>query len=648
MNFVSKKILFILSLCGALFLGYFNVSAKDYITLDYDSPKLKNYLSENKNGLKSIKNYWENKMPYTDENGKTYNNYAIKFASYQTHGFSGYSNEIDVVLYNSDTIYLNSYYRSGYDNSVYFSDFGSYLAFSYKSNSAISLEDFKEKSTSVSEVHRFTYYGEVGYGNVTFPRNYFEDFFSPRWSENVPNFSYIYHTNSNFQYKQNTYGFNFKYNDEELKTGDELPLLSSINVSNINITFSINENKTNIDGTEYITSKDVTIDFGSIDNTKYMYRVSYNGGDTWETYTLTSSTSIIRRITKNSEIVAQIVNREDNSVVTTNNLTITGITSPVSVTLEDVTKTWPSDPEDSRYCFKEIDGKKYQVCSNIKMSFSVVDNNKYNYYYSNTGGSEFTKIEDLLNNDYYHQLYKSGNYIVKVTDKSGNLIDSASISITLLDQVQEVGQKILLSYQHIKDVTCPDLPEISYDNPCQHINIHAVFLNVDTNQYNYYYSVDSGPDLKNWILINDELQNTNKYIHVIYESTTFTAKVTDKHGTYITSAHININYEDVVGDNDDNPLKEVFKFVKDYIYKKLPIIEQLGNIYDSFQYIDGVDTPPIFEFNLGFMGAGKYTINFNFFDNYRQIFFNFIKIFFSIYTVLSIVDEVKKMVGGDS
>lgn len=96
---------------------------------------------------------------------------------------------------------------------------------------------------------------------------------------------------------------------------------------------------------------------------------------------------------------------------------------------------------------------------------------------------------------------------------------------------------------------------------------------------------------------------------------------------------------------ENKEINSIFDFVTSYIYKKLPIIEQIGKIYNSFQYIDGVDKPPKFNFNMSFLGLGNYMFELNF-DNYRDTFFGYLKIIFSLYTVFSVLNEIKNIVNG--
>ena len=74
--------------------------------------------------------------------------------------------------------------------------------------------------------------------------------------------------------------------------------------------------------------------------------------------------------------------------------------------------------------------------------------------------------------------------------------------------------------------------------------------------------------------------------------------------------------------------------------------EKLKDIYNSFQYVEGKDEPPIFNFDLSFINLGKITIKMDFFDEYRNTFFTYMKIFFSITTVYAVLNELKHVIGG--
>lgn len=523
-------------------------------------------------------------------------------------------------LYNpngGEVNWINKYYINDAEPPSEFSFMNFESTYSYDLNSlysAVSLDNKAFDKVPISDVSLITSYYRTNqpiYFTIPTDNKLLKDRFGSGWEK------------ANF-YETITRG------NRIIKSGD---ILSD---SLPTITFNAKNNKENINGEMLTTSVDLTIDFKSINNNKYIYQASYDNGKNWETYTLDDTTLAKKTILNNGTIIARILSIEDNSVVTSSTYTIDNITntSISSVNLIDNTKN-------TEYCFMEIEGKKQQVCFNLVAEFINLDTSKYNYYISDNNGTNFKIIENLgslSSNMKAFNLFKEGTYVVKIEDKEGNYVDSKSMTLKYPESIENLGQKIILDYEFNKDgCNLGDSLEL-----CSVVYIYTLFLNVDITKYNYFYTIDQG---RNWININEEVKNGDFFNYETQENITFIAKVEDKKGNYITSANVIIDYTELLASEDNNPLKDVFNFVKEKIYTKLPIIEQLGNIYNSFQYIDGIDTPPVFKFDMSFIGGGVYNINLNF-DSYRSIYFGYIKIFFALYTVFAVLNEVKNIIGG--
>ena len=203
---------------------------------------------------------------------------------------------------------------------------------------------------------------------------------------------------------------------EILNEGEEFPTYKAATTPRIS--FSYTNIKETIDEKEYVVGKNVTIDFGYIDNSKYLYLVSLDNGKNWTSYSLTKSTSVKIKVYDNINIIAKVLKIENNEYVTGASFTIGGI--------ENAKVTIKFYKYDNPNCEANYLNKKTEVCNDLDIIFNYINFDKYKYQYSIDKGKNFidiTKTEDNKFNYVLHNEY----LIVKVVDKNSNeIVASAS------------------------------------------------------------------------------------------------------------------------------------------------------------------------------------------------------------------------------
>lgn len=390
------------------------------------------------------------------------------------------------------------------------------------------------------------------------------------------------------------------------------------------ITITSKKNNETINGKEKTTSVDVNVKFSIIDNDKYIYQYKQNELNGWVTYQFNNKDNFTLTYKENADLYVRVLDKETFKEVASATYTVSSLV-PYLVLEHD----------DNSECY--IDNK--QVCDNIRVYPHLINYDKYYFYYSKDGGenwqvsySAFTETVTESNK----------TYLFKITDLEGNIIDNLSYTQSKFGEFDT-------SHPYVKF-------EHKIDENLLVYFLDVYLYNYDTSKYKFYYS-ENGKDFYELSTSKQVATYENVYLKtynpfVQMFSLKFTKnsyvyiKITDLEGNGIGTYTHYVDYDKAVDDLDDSWFKPIKKFVEDNIYNKLPVIEQLKDIYNSFQYVEGKDEPPVFNFDLSFINLGKITIKMDFFDEYRNTFFTYMKIFFSITTVYAVLNELKHVIGG--
>lgn len=429
-----------------------------------------------------------------------------------------------------------------------------------------------------------------------------------------------FYFNSN-QYQKGTYAINsFIYEGQTYTVGDLIYENGSFAGSKPTISFSKTENKEN----NHVTSVDVNIKFSIIDNDKYIYQYKQNELDGWVTYQFNDTDNFTLNYEKNDILYVRVLDKNTFEEITTSTYNISSLL-PYLVLKHD----------DNSDCY--VDNK--QVCDNIRVYPNLMTYDKYMFYYSEDGGTTW-----LTSYSAFIKTVTESNktYLFKITDLEGNIIDNLSYT-------QSPFGEFDTSYPYVKF-------EYKIDKNLLVYYLDTYLYNYDTSKYKFYYS-ENGKDfyelLQNKYVANYNdvyLKTYNPFIQMF--SLKFTKnsyvyiKITDLEGNSLGTYTHFIDYDKALEELDNSWFKPIKEFIDNNIFNKLPIIQQLIDIYNSFQYVEGKDEPPVFDFDLGFIGLGNVTIKMDFFNEYRQTFFDYMKIFFSITTVFAVLTELKDVIGG--
>ena len=112
------------------------------------------------------------------------------------------------------------------------------------------------------------------------------------------------------------------------KSNDETVYTTTYKITTVidkpKISFKTFNNLSYKNGKNYITSVTLTIDFGLIDNSKYVYQYKKLNDDYWTTLNLFNNNTDIE-ITQNDSYIARVIELDSGEVVTSASITITNI-----------------------------------------------------------------------------------------------------------------------------------------------------------------------------------------------------------------------------------------------------------------------------------------------------------------------------------
>lgn len=366
----------------------------------------------------------------------------------------------------------------------------------------------------------------------------------------------------------------------------------------------------------YVVSKTLRTTFDIIDNDKYVYAYSLDG-ENWKTIKLVNGINYFDlKFNQEETVRTRILDRNTGKLITSATFTVGGITG-----------------------YESSDGVIYKNLLKIPIS-SLYENGVWKTY-------QFVFMSDTEN---------TYNYDIRIElVPFSNINDNNPIPLQIY-----MGQEIsdIKEYQE-KIQNSPTSDPDGYGG--------GFTMNGGTfgggggggrfDENDIYHSCSTLP---------------------ISESSTFKSKLNYKVVTILTNScsdissltpsdftteYIYIYYnarmyesvEDAIDDNlnidipDDNIFYDnIIKPIIELINKKMPIIAQLKNILDSFQYVEENDFPPQFNVDLTSIGIpyNGIVVDFSFYAQYRDIIFFWIKVIFSVKTLIKILNIVKNMFGG--
>lgn len=298
---------------------------------------------------------------------------------------------------------------------------------------------------------------------------------------------------------------------------------------NLKITF---KSKNNLIDNK-VVSVNLNIDYGVIDNNKYIYLYKKNEDSNWTTVNLTSKSSIDILVNDNTAIIARIIDKNTYKVVKQNTMNITNIDYNLSIKFNAET-------------LKDDFGNVYQT--NVNIVFNSLNRDLFYYEYRT---------------DYY--VLNNQEFWTRLDDDKSNIIVQNRDNINLYARIvnKSTNEVIYTSnYKVIQNIDKPNITFKTFDNLeykngknyITSVTLTIDFGLIDNDKYVYQYkkSKDSA-----WTTLN--LFNNNIDIEIT-ENDTIYARVLDYNtGDVVTSATITITKIDK--ENNLENIENIFDFV---------------------------------------------------------------------------------------
>lgn len=529
-----KKLLIISTFLISTLFFINNVSAEEiYVTSDYRSDF---YLPDKLTDLGDYENNYNRAYDYYLNNCVgTYDSYYISKNSFG----NGYGdNQVTLLCFNSSNNQVSPGLRFGYyssNKSMFYMQFQIY----YSEKKDYSLNYFYDVSSSL------TNYNYTG----IFKQNLYNYFYLP--SGNLKLENGIISTNIDFRLINNSnspiansvtevQGINI--NDTIYNLGDliykEGSLVSLNPVPTISITKE-NEEITTVNDVDYITAINLNVSSNANDE-DYICMFSFDERETWDKYSC--SEAYAYKAKENKTYYAQVVDRATESVVSSTTFTITDIqiipsSNPmVDITIEKIEYN-NVDFVAGGSCIVNKNNEKYKVCEDLKITFSILDENlfKYQYSYDNKNWNDF-EFNILDKSDYSNsmtiRLYQNTTLYVRVINLDNNqLNNSKTFTITQITQIESTNQQVNFQSVYYKEL--------------MKIDVYVTFLNYDHTNYNYYFNTSS--DKNSFLNITNNItcsiESGCKYKHTFDYSGTVYIRIEDKQGNYINAFTYTVSYE---------------------------------------------------------------------------------------------------------
>lgn len=386
-----------------------------------------------------------------------------------------------------------------------------------------------------------------------------------------------------------------------------------------------------------ILSTTIYIKFSIFDTSKYTYYWKskletewneitddlYNGIDGTDEFDYTS--------TFNDTVYFKVVRNSDNEVVSALTHTFANISEKMPYV------TFTSDVPD--YC--NVNG--VTACKGVRAHIINYDPLRHNAYYS-LDDETFEPFYPNIEDDYevYQVFTHNTNWHLKFEDKVSK-------------------KKVLFSF-NVKGVSSEydtSTPNVKFEDKLRKVkdtngnfshyvmDVNAFIYAFNTDNYNYYYSTDSGQNFQELRDYSIYATDIVKVPFIFKDDARLIIRVTDKNGNLVNDFPYQIEFTKKVEETDkqDNFLTKIFNSAK----QKFPIFDQMYNLYKTYLGMEFKDEkPPIPKVNLSFLGINQEyeVIDYTFYDKYRETAFNFVKLGLAIYTMLKLYKIVKSYFGG--
>lgn len=386
-----------------------------------------------------------------------------------------------------------------------------------------------------------------------------------------------------------------------------------------------------------ILSTTIYIKFSIFDTSKYTYYWKskletewneitddlYNGIDGTDEFDYTS--------TFNDTVYFKVVRNSDNEVVSALTHTFANISEKMPYV------TFTSDVPD--YC--NVNG--VTACKGVRAHIINYDPLRHNAYYS-LDDETFEPFYPNIEDDYevYQVFTHNTNWHLKFEDKVSK-------------------KKVLFSF-NVKGVSSEydtSTPNVKFEDKLRKVkdtngnfshyvmDVNAFIYAFNTDNYNYYYSTDSGQNFQELRDYSIYATDIVKVPFIFKDDARLIIRVTDKNGNLVNDFPYQVEFTKKVEETDkqDNFLTKIFNSAK----QKFPIFDQMYNLYKTYLGMEFKDEkPPIPKVNLSFLGINQEyeVIDYTFYDKYRETAFNFVKLGLAIYTMLKLYKIVKSYFGG--
>lgn len=328
------------------------------------------------------------------------------------------------------------------------------------------------------------------------------------------------------------------------------------------------EEKTTVQDKEYLIAVNLNVESTNIDDSKYICMFSFDNKETWDKFNCSEKYSY--KATNNGNYYAQIVSKENDSVISSTTYTITKIqTLPSSNPKVDIEITKKTNNQTDFIaggsCTINKNNNTYTQCEDINIKFSLIDESilKYEYSYDKQNWINFNfNILDKLDesNTISMRIYKNTTLYVRVINLDNNEINnSATYTITSINTTEFLTQEVTFQSVYYRDL--------------MKIDVYSLFVNYDPTNYNYYFNTsadkNSFVDITNKIVCNS---NTGcRYITSFDYSGFVYIRIEDKQGNYINTFTYTVNYDHYLEKKNVNDyMNDVPKFMesmKGYISK---------------------------------------------------------------------------------
>lgn len=359
-------------------IGSDRFHAVDNSSIDFRIPSVQTLPSEKQDNYDLALQYLEIKC-------SNYDSYSIINGGYT---YRGYDNQIELLCFNQSNNQFKpsisisaSFDGTKYMNiSIYYnlykSDTVNYYYARFINNKEIE-ENLSLDNNIVSS--NFYYDSWYSYSHIDFPiLNSNIDFsFSNNYPTNVTLLS-------SFKYNDVIYNIgDFGYKDGVLydKSKDITPTI---------LITKENENKVTILEKEYITDVTLKIDFGTIDNDKYLYMYKYGAESEWSTITLTENTYITKTYSENNTLYVQVLDRTNYEVVSSNTFIVSSIEKlPDNYVYDNVDNDTVNT--DDKVIFHKCTLSLENGIALCEVTLKNYNNELYDYYYK-IDNSSYSKI----------------------------------------------------------------------------------------------------------------------------------------------------------------------------------------------------------------------------------------------------------------